>query len=245
MHSVMMMLVVFRKWCAELTRFVFQVQQLVSDGLLFRWLGMSFSKTSTPFLGSVVIGSLTATLATLADVSWLLVTGSAAKITFDLSICTCSLLVHYGVGLPQCTSKDEDEEKKEKRAASIRRKIQRRRKRKRKYGLFISIHLRYCIFIIRSDLRTISSTIAHNLRDELSSGPMTGHASTTATTATTTAASDDALENAFDEDVASSSQTQPKARASNGAKPVVDAAEKVIRGSYLDKGLAKMRMMFG
>ena len=52
--------------------FYLQVQQLVSEGLLFQWLGLLFSKTETPFLGSVIVGSLTATLATLADVSWLL-----------------------------------------------------------------------------------------------------------------------------------------------------------------------------
>ena len=43
------------------------------------------------FVVSVVIGSLTATLATLADVSWLLVTGAAAKITFDLR----NLFINY------------------------------------------------------------------------------------------------------------------------------------------------------
>ena len=57
-------------WCFSL--FYLQVQQLVSEGLLFQWLGLLFSKTETPFLGSVIVGSLTATLATLADVSWLL-----------------------------------------------------------------------------------------------------------------------------------------------------------------------------
>ena len=70
-----------------------QVQQLVSEGLLFQWLGLIFSKTDTPFFGSVIVGAFTATMATLANVSWLLLTGAAAKILFDLLICTCSLLV--------------------------------------------------------------------------------------------------------------------------------------------------------
>ena len=107
--------------------FPLQVQQLVSEGLLFRWLGVLFSKTDTPFLGSVVIGSLTASLATLADVSWLLVTGAAAKILFDLLICTCSLLVHYGVGLPQ-----PPEPEKLENWVSNRRKIRRKRRRRHK-----------------------------------------------------------------------------------------------------------------
>ena len=76
----------------------------MSEGLLFRWLGVKFYRTSTPFLGSVILGSLTATLATLGDVSWLLLTGAGGKIAFDLTICTSALLVHYGVGLPQCSS---------------------------------------------------------------------------------------------------------------------------------------------
>ena len=107
--------------------FPLQVQQLVSEGLLFRWLGVLFSKTDTPFLGSVVIGSLTASLATLADVSWLLVTGAAAKILFDLLICTCSLLVHYGVGLPQ-----PPELEKLENSLHNRRKIRRKRRRRHK-----------------------------------------------------------------------------------------------------------------
>ena len=107
--------------------FPLQVQQLVSEGLLFRWLGVLFSKTDTPFLGSVVIGSLTASLATLADVSWLLVTGAAAKILFDLLICTCSLLVHYGVGLPQLP-----EPEKLENSVNNRRKIRRKRRRRHK-----------------------------------------------------------------------------------------------------------------
>ena len=77
-----------------------------------------------------MIGSLTAAMATLANVSWLLIVGSAAKVAFDLAICTCSLLVHYGVGLQQC-SNDEARDKEERRA-HIRRKIQRRRRKRRK-----------------------------------------------------------------------------------------------------------------
>ena len=103
-----------------------QVQELVSQGLLFRWLGLTFSKTATPFLGSVIIGSLTATLATLADVSWLLVTGAAAKITLDLCLCTVALLVHYGVGLPQCSHNPEQEEQ------TINKKRMQKQKRRRR-----------------------------------------------------------------------------------------------------------------
>ena len=120
---------------------IFQVQQLVAEGLLFRWLGLKFSRTSTPFLGSVVLGSLTATLATLGDVSWLLVTGAAGKIAFDLTICTASLLVHYGVGLPQCSSHQDLEESNgglghtglaASKASGSRRRLQRRRRKRHK-----------------------------------------------------------------------------------------------------------------
>ena len=122
---------------------LFQVQQLVAEGLLFRWLGLKFSRTSTPFLGSVVLGSLTATLATLGDVSWLLVTGAAGKIAFDLTICTASLLVHYGVGLPQCSSHQELAEESNggsgsslgsaSKASGSRRRLQRKRRKRHKW----------------------------------------------------------------------------------------------------------------
>ena len=112
-------------WCFSL--FYLQVQQLVSEGLLFQWLGLLFSKTETPFLGSVIVGSLTATLATLADVSWLLVTGAAAKIFFDLLVCTCSLLVHYGVGLPQ-----KPEAELPENTTNYRKKLRRKRRRRHK-----------------------------------------------------------------------------------------------------------------
>ena len=126
---------------------ILQVQQLVSEGLLFRWLGVKFSRTSTPFLGSVILGSLTATLATLGDVSWLLVTGAGGKIAFDLTICTSSLLVHYGVGLPQCsTSPSEAEESSANRGGGLasagskatgrRRRLQRRRRKRHKWVTF-------------------------------------------------------------------------------------------------------------
>ena len=122
--------------------FLLQVQQLVSEGLLFRWLGVKFYRTSTPFLGSVILGSLTATLATLGDVSWLLLTGAGGKIAFDLTICTSALLVHYGVGLPQCSASQPLEAEENNglnsggaagsKASGRRRRLQRRRRKRHK-----------------------------------------------------------------------------------------------------------------
>ena len=117
----------------------------MSEGLLFRWLGVKFYRTSTPFLGSVILGSLTATLATLGDVSWLLLTGAGGKIAFDLTICTSALLVHYGVGLPQCSSALEAGEENNlnsgtsglaaagSKASGRRRRLQRRRRKRHKW----------------------------------------------------------------------------------------------------------------
>ena len=117
----------------------------MSEGLLFRWLGVKFYRTSTPFLGSVILGSLTATLATLGDVSWLLLTGAGGKIAFDLTICTSALLVHYGVGLPQCSSTLEAAEENNlnsgtgglaaagSKASGRRRRLQRRRRKRHKW----------------------------------------------------------------------------------------------------------------
>ena len=50
----------------------FQIQDLVHEGLLFKVLGIPFSRTDTPFFGCVVIGSVTAVVATLGDVTRLL-----------------------------------------------------------------------------------------------------------------------------------------------------------------------------
>jgi hypothetical protein len=49
-----------------------QIQDLVREGLLFRILGVPFSRTDTPFFGSVLLGSVTAVVATLGDVTRLL-----------------------------------------------------------------------------------------------------------------------------------------------------------------------------
>lgn len=102
---------------------------MVTEGLLFSFLGVRFSRTDTPFLGCVILGSVTATMATLSDVSWLLVAGAGAKITFDLIICVAALLVHYGVGLPELTIKSDCQ--KERKQATARRIVRRRRKKQK------------------------------------------------------------------------------------------------------------------
>jgi hypothetical protein len=101
---------------------------------MFRWLGIRYSRTDTPFLGSVVIGSLTATVATLGDVTWLLVTGASARIAFDLTICVSALLVHYGVGLPQCRRDPNNPDEAGKSSKNgTGRHGQRRRRQRRKH----------------------------------------------------------------------------------------------------------------
>ncbi len=117
----------------------FQVQHLVKAGLLFRWLGMRFHKTDTPFLASVVIGAITAGFATLGDVNWLLITGAAARIFFDLIVSIASLLVHYGVGLKSCrkspgggSGDDPASGKRDRDQLRRQRQSRRRQRRKRK-----------------------------------------------------------------------------------------------------------------
>ena len=64
-----------------------QVQALVSRGLLFRFLGVSLphcGEDDTPFVGSVVVGSITATVATLGDLSRVLLVAAAARVCLDL-----------------------------------------------------------------------------------------------------------------------------------------------------------------
>ena len=56
-----------------------------------------------------------------------LVTGAAAKIFFDLLVCTCSLLVHYGVGLPQ-----KPEAELPENTTNYRKKLRRKRRRRHK-----------------------------------------------------------------------------------------------------------------
>ena len=67
--------------------FLFQIQQLVSEGLLFRLLGVPFSRTDTPFFGAVLIGSLTAVVATLGDISRLLMIAATSRYTIEYLFC--------------------------------------------------------------------------------------------------------------------------------------------------------------
>jgi len=193
-----------------------RVQQLVSEGLLFQWLGLIFSKTDTPFFGSVIVGAFTATMATLANVSWLLLTGAAAKILFDLLICTCSLLVHYGVGLPQPPEESETSFKE-----NSRRKNKRKRRRRHK-----------------NDLRTISSSIANLSRSNTASANATAASNILSPEQNPSHSS-----TLYQIDDLISPNTSNGKRYPTAVKKVVDAADKAKK-SYIDRSWAKLRMIF-
>merc|ERR1712045_674039 len=153
-------------------------------------------------------------MATLANVSWLLLTGAAAKILFDLLICTCSLLVHYGVGLPQPPEESETSLKE-----NSRRKNRRKRRRRHK-----------------NDLRTISSSIANLSR----SNPASANAASNILSPEQNPSHSSTL---YQIDDLISPNTSNGKRYPTAVKKVVDAADKAKK-SYIDRSWAKLRMIF-
>ena len=56
----------------NIATFSLQVQRLSKDGLLPKFLSTKYSKTETPFFGCAFMGAITAVLATLGDLTSLL-----------------------------------------------------------------------------------------------------------------------------------------------------------------------------
>lgn len=108
--------------------FYFKVQSLVKEGLLFPWLSKSIPHHvvgEAPFLGSVVVGCITALVTTLGkkerkgglilspfcdetnwshvpgDINHLLLSTALARILLDLFICIYTILARYGL-IVQC-----------------------------------------------------------------------------------------------------------------------------------------------
>jgi len=73
------------------------VQRLSKDGLLPGFLSANYAKTDTPFFGCAFLGAMTAVLATLGDLTSLLLISGASKMTLDLVVCLSALTLRYGV----------------------------------------------------------------------------------------------------------------------------------------------------
>ena len=56
----------------NIATFSLQVQRLSKDGLLPKFLSTKYSKTETPFFGCAFMGAITAVMATLGDLTSLL-----------------------------------------------------------------------------------------------------------------------------------------------------------------------------